>query len=153
MYAMYACKQRHGPRISRKRQRWRQMHQVNIYFWMPLDHSNHPLVDAKIVDQFSHKTWTANIKPQAQIAEMLKQHLDTMHSQGKQVQYLHCNNVPEHGAKLANICKEQGFEIEFTVPYTPQHNGMVECKIVTDCDHALAMLFGARLTKTAQGLL
>jgi len=107
--------------------------------------------DAKIVDQFLHKTWMVHIKSKAQIAEMVKQYLNTMCSQGKQVKCLCWNNANEHGVKLANICKEGGIKIEFMAPYTPQHNGIAKCNIVTDCDCAIAMLFGARLTKTAQG--
>jgi len=70
-------------------------------------------------------------------AEMIKQHLDTMCSQGKQVNISTAKNAPEHGANLTNICEEWGIEIEFIVPYTPQYNDMTECKIVTYFDNAI----------------
>jgi len=110
--------------------------------------------DAKTIDQFLHKAWTAHIKFKVQITDMVKQHLDFMKGQGNHVKYLWCDNVPKHGNKLANICKECGIDIQFTAPYTPQLNGVVEHKIITDHNWAfLAMLFGEQLTKIAQALL
>jgi len=49
------------------------------------------------------------------------------------------------------FCKECIIEIEFTAP--PQHNDMAKCKIITDCNCALAILFDARLTEMVQALL
>jgi len=109
-------------------------------------------LDAKIVDQFFCKTWTAHIKSKAQVVEMVKQHLDTMNGQGKLVKYLYCDNASKHGTKLANIYIEWGIENEFMAPCTPQHSGLVKCKI-TDQVCSLAMLFDTHLTETAQALL
>jgi len=110
-------------------------------------------LDAKIVDDYSRKTWMAHIKTKMQVTDLLKQHLDELKGQGKNVKFLRCDNAPEHGTKLTTICKERGVTVEFTAPYTPQQNGVVERKIVMDCNQALAMLFGARLTESAQALL
>jgi len=110
--------------------------------------------DAKLVDYYSHKTWTAHIKNKTQIANLVKQHLDELKGQGKHMKYLQCDNAPKHSAKLNNICKDHSVvHIEFTALYKPQQSGMVKQKIVTDCDCAMAMLIGAWLTKGAQALL
>jgi len=84
--------------------------------------------NAKIIDQFSCKAWMAHIKAKTQIANPVKQHMDTLKEQGKTIQYLCCNNAPKDGSKLATICKEHSITIEFTVPY-PQQNGVVKRKM------------------------
>jgi len=59
-----------------------------------------------IVDLLVHNLDCTYQKCKSQFSDMVKQHLDSMKGQGKQVKYLCCNNVPENGNKLANICKE-----------------------------------------------
>jgi len=68
--------------------------------------------DAKIVDQFSRKTWSCYIKTKDQIADLFKKHIDTFKGMGKTVKYLHCDNVSEQGGKLSALCKECGIQIE-----------------------------------------
>jgi len=109
--------------------------------------------DAKLIDHYSCKNWTVDIKNKTQIADLVKQHLDELKGKGKHMKYLRCDNAPEHSAKLANICKEHGVHIEFMAPYMLQQNGIVERKIVMDCNCAMAMLLGMWLTKGAQALL
>jgi len=74
-------------------------------------------------------------------------------AQGKTVKYKHCDNTPEHGNMLATICKDCGITIKFTAPYIPQHNGMDKQKTVTNCDCALAMLFGAQFDNFQRSFL
>jgi len=44
--------------------------------------------DAKIVDQFSRKTWSGHMKTKDQILEMIWMHIDVLKGQGKEVKFL-----------------------------------------------------------------
>ena len=44
--------------------------------------------DAKIVDQFSRKTWSCYMKTKDQIADLFKKHIDALKGMGKTVKYL-----------------------------------------------------------------
>jgi len=109
--------------------------------------------DAKIVDQFSRKTWSGHMKSKDQIQDLVKGHLDALNGQGKQVKFLRCDNAGEQGNKLAAICKERGIQLEYTAPNTPQQNGIVERKIATDRNRAHTMLLAAQLTDQARTML
>ncbi len=93
------------------------------------------------------------MKTKDQIADLFKKHIDTLKGMGKTVNYLCCDNASEQGGKLSVLCKERSIQIEYTMPNTPQQNGVVERKIVTDRDRAFAMLLAAQLTEKAWTLL
>jgi len=99
--------------------------------------------DAKIVDQFSRKSWDVHMKTKDQLYKILHKHLDYLKGQGITMKYLWCDNAGEQGKKLAEFCKVHGIQIKYTAPNTPQQNGIIERKIAMDCDHAYAMLLAA----------
>jgi len=99
--------------------------------------------DAKIVDQFSRKSWGGHLRTKDQVYDILKKHLEYLKGKGMTMQYLRCDNASEQGTKLADLCKSYGITMEYTAPNTPQQNGIVEQKIAMDCDRANAMLLAA----------
>jgi transposase InsO family protein len=109
--------------------------------------------DVKIVDQYSRKTWGARIKNRSKIPRLMDIHFHVMKGKRKPVKYLRCDNTGEHGAALKTICAQHGVTLEMTAPNTPQQNGVVERKIVTDRTRAHAMLEAARLNDKAKALL
>jgi transposase InsO family protein len=109
--------------------------------------------DVKIVDQYSRKTWGARIKNRSEIPRLMDIHFQVMTGKRKPVKYLRCDNAGEHGAALKKICAQHGVTLEMTSPNTPQQNGVVERKIVTDRTRAHAMMEAARLTDDAKALL
>jgi len=44
--------------------------------------------NAKIVNQFSRKTWSRHMKTKDQILEMIRMHIDVLKGQGKEVKFL-----------------------------------------------------------------
>jgi Integrase core domain len=109
--------------------------------------------DVKIVDQFSRKTWCARVKQKSQLPGLLHGHLKLLKGRGTPVKYLRCDNAGEHGNELKRVCAEEGVILEMTAPNTPQQNGVVERKIVTDRNRAHDMMEAARLTDEAKILL
>lgn len=60
------------------------------------------------------------------------------------VSKIRCDNGGEYsGAVFKNFCGEQGIEIEYTPPYTPEHNGSAERLNRTLIERARAMLIEA----------
>jgi transposase InsO family protein len=105
------------------------------------------------VDQYSRKTWGARIKNRSEIPRLMDIHFPVMKGKRKPVKYLRCDNAGEHGAALKQICAQHGVILEMTAPNTPQQNGVVERKIVTDRTRAHAMMEAARLNDKAKALL
>ena len=64
-----------------------------------------PQYNAKIVDQYSHKSWDVHMKTKDQVHEILQKHLEYLKGQGIIMKYLRCDNAGEQGKKLAEFCK------------------------------------------------
>jgi len=69
---------------------------------------------------------------------------------GHTVKYLRCDNAGEHQAKLQKVCEKFGIELEYTAPYTPQMNGVVERRIAVLLGGARAIMFSANLADDAK---
>ena len=61
------------------------------------------------------------------------------------VKYVRCDNAREHQQEFRDICTNHGVKIEYTLPNTPQQNGIVERRFATDLTKANAMLHSANL--------
>jgi len=109
--------------------------------------------DMKMVDQSSCKSWDGHMKSKDQVDNLLKTHLNVLQGKGITVKYLRCNNAGKQGGRLADLCRAHRITMEYTAPYMPQQNRVVEWKIATDCNCAYAMLLAAWLTKQARHLL
>ena len=107
----------------------------------------------KICDQFSGKTWDRFLTNKSLIPDMVEEILTSLKASNHPVQFLRCDNAGEHQDKLQKICAKFGVTLEYTAPHTPQHNGVVERRFVTDRNRAMAMMLAARLTPAAQNLL
>jgi transposase InsO family protein len=66
------------------------------------------------------------------------------------VKYLRSDNAGKHQTKLPDLCNKLVIQLEYTAPYTPQHNGAVERKFVTDRDRGNAMLNASNLRYCVQ---
>ena len=64
-----------------------------------------------------------------------------------------CDNAGEHQEQLQKICTQLAATLEYVAPNTPQHNGVVERRFVTDRDRAMAMMLAANLNTETQSLL
>ena len=107
----------------------------------------------KVVDQYSRKTWGAFMKKKSEIPQMAEALLDKLIAQGYKVKFLRCDNAGENGNKLKQICEKRGIKMEYTAPNTPQQNGIVERRFVTDRERAHAMMLHANFDLELQKLL
>jgi len=69
------------------------------------------------------------------------------------VKYIRCDNAGEHQGKLQKVCEKFGIELEYTAPYTPQMNGVIERIIAVLLNGARASLYAANLTEDSRGKL
>lgn len=76
-------------------------------------------------------------------AAMAESHFDS------RISRLRCDNGGEYvGEKFRSFCRRKGIQLEYTVPYTPQQNGVSERLNRTIMDKARAMIEDAGLSKT-----
>ena len=106
-----------------------------------------------VVDEFSGKSWSFFVKKKSQMAETVSTLLRKLSSADYSIKYLRCDNAGENTKGLAEVCDKLNIQIEFTAPYTPQQNGIVERKFVTIRDRGSAAMLKARFSEDIQGLL
>ena len=76
-----------------------------------------------------------------------------MKNLGHTVKYLRCDNAGEHQAKMAEMYEKYNVEMEYTAPYTPQMNGVVERRIAVLLNGARAAMYSANFTEETRKLL
>jgi hypothetical protein len=86
----------------------------------------------KICDQYSGMSWNYFVAEKSQISHVLAQQFKLFKGHGKKVKYLCLDNAGEHQTELCNTCAQAGVTLEYTAPSTPQLNGVVERRFVTD---------------------
>ena len=103
-----------------------------------------------VVDDHTRKSWSFFMKKKSDIANKITPLLEQLRGS---IKYMRCDNAGENVSHLAAVCRKFGIQMEYTAPYTPQTNGVVERMFVTIRDRAVAMMIGAQLTDQAQGRL
>lgn len=63
------------------------------------------------------------------------------------LKYLRCYNAGEHQSKTTEMCENNNVEMEYMPPYTPQINGVVECRITVVLNGARAVMYAANFNK------
>ena len=66
------------------------------------------------------------------------------------VKYIRCDNAGEHQGNLQKVCEKFGIELEYTAPYTPQMNGVVERRIAVLLNGEHASLYAANLAEDSR---
>ena len=107
----------------------------------------------EICDQWTGKTWDSFLKQKSDIPEMVEDLIIKLKAKNFEVKFLRCDNAGEHEEKLQKICHQLGVDLEYVAPHTPQHNGVVERRFVTDRNRAMAMMIGANFSQETQDLL
>jgi transposase InsO family protein len=67
------------------------------------------------------------------------------------VKFVRMDNAPEWDS-LKPICAQMGITMEYTAPYTPQFNGLVEREFSTIRNQAMACLLGSDMSSSEQML-
>jgi len=106
-----------------------------------------------ITDDKTRKSWSYFVNQKTQIKEVMTRFLNMMKGANVKTKYIRGDNAGENTKQLKELCDEKGITMEFTAPYTPQLNGVVERKFVTIRDRAQAMMLGAHLDNYHQGIL
>jgi hypothetical protein len=95
-------------------------------------------------------SWNALTKEKSELPDVLEPFLIKFNRINNKIQFLRCDNAGEHQTKLRSLCSRLGIQLEYTAPYTPQMNGVVERKFVTARDRGNAMLKAANLKHHVQ---
>ena len=66
---------------------------------------------------------------------------------GHTVKYLRCDNAGEHQSRMIEMCQKHNVEMEYTAPYTPQMNGVVERRIAVLLNGARAAMYAANFNE------
>jgi transposase InsO family protein len=106
-----------------------------------------------VVDDYSRKKWSFFAANKSDLATTIEPLLTLLAGFKLHVKYIRCDNAGENVKHLKGLCDQKGIQTEFTAPYTPQMNGVVERGFVTVRDSALAMMLDAGLTDEQQGKL
>jgi transposase InsO family protein len=95
-----------------------------------------------IVDDYSRFTWVFFLQEKSQTQDTLKGFLRRAQNEfGLRIKKIRSNNGTEFmNSQIEGFLKEEGIKHEFSSPYTPQQNGIVERKNRTLLDMARTML-------------
>jgi hypothetical protein len=112
-----------------------------------------------IMDDYSRFTWVFFLQEKSQTQETLKRFLRRAQNEfGLRIKKIRSDNGTEfRNSQIEGFLEEEGIKHEFSSPYTPQQNGVVERKNRTLLDMARTMLdeyktpdrFWAEATNTA----
>jgi hypothetical protein len=95
-----------------------------------------------IVDDYSRFTWVFFLQEKSQTQETLKRFLRRAQNEfGLRIKKIRSDNGTEFkNSQIEGFLEEEGIKHEFSSPYTPQQNGVVERKNRTLLDMARTML-------------
>jgi transposase InsO family protein len=95
-----------------------------------------------IVDDYSRFTWVFFLQEKSQTQEALKGFLRRAQNEfGLRIKKIRSDNGTEFkNSQIEGFLEEEGIKHEFSSPYTPQQNGVVERKNITLLDMARTML-------------
>jgi transposase InsO family protein len=82
------------------------------------------------IDDFSRFTWVFVLKLKSEVFECLIEFKELVENEsGCNIKILHIDNGGEYVKKyLQQLCIDASIQLQHTVPYTPQQNGVVERK-------------------------
>jgi transposase InsO family protein len=94
------------------------------------------------IDDFSRRTWVYFLKLKSEVFDKFLAYKALVEKQsGHQIQRLRTDNGGEYVNKnFTSYCTTQGIQMQHTVPYTPQQNGVVERKNCTLKEMANCMI-------------
>jgi transposase InsO family protein len=94
------------------------------------------------IDEFSRRTWVYFLKLKSEVFDKFLAYKALVEKQsGHQIQRLRTNNGGEYvNNNFTSYCTTQGIQMQHTVPYTPQQNGVAERKNCTLKEMANCMI-------------
>jgi transposase InsO family protein len=119
-----------------------ELHHMDLFgliAYISIDGSKYCLV---IVDDYSRFTWVFFLQEKSQTQETLKKFLSQAQNEfGLRIKKIRSDNGTEFkNSQIEGFLKEESIKHEFSSPYTPQQNGVVERRNRTLLDMARTML-------------
>lgn len=101
------------------------------------------------VDDYSKKVFIYFLKAKSETLNTFREFKNLIENQtGEWIKTLRSDNGTEYRSnESVKLCKESGINHQFTVPYTPQQNGVAERMNRTIVERAKCLLFDAKLPK------
>ena len=104
------------------------------------------------VDDATRYKYTGFGKHKSDIGEFAISVFNKVKSANHTVKFVRCDNAGENVNQLQDACEGiTGITMEYTAPYTPEQNGVVERAFASVRNRGYALMIDARLTKAAKG--
>ena len=97
----------------------------------------------KVVDEYSKYSFDRYLKKKSELWLQVRSVVRTLRSLGHTMKTIRCDIAGENSEPLKKWCSENSgghIFLEYTAPYTPQHNGIVERRFATDGKRAHAAM-------------
>lgn len=81
-----------------------------------------------LTDDYSRFTWVFPCSAKSQVFEIFKTFKKTVENElGQKIAFLHCDNGGEYSSnEFKRFANQEGIQIQYTVPHTPEQNGVAE---------------------------
>jgi hypothetical protein len=103
-------------------------------------------------DQYSGMAWNVFTPNKDKVYEITKENFYYIAGLKNKMRFVRCDNAGKYG-KIELLCHNFGLTMEYTAPYTPQKNGVVERQFATDLRRSQSMMETADLTEGLRKLL
>ena len=79
------------------------------------------------IDDHSRKLWTTSLKTKDQVLSIFKElHARVERETGRKLKTVRADNEGEYRGQFEEYCRSKGIRLEFTVPKTPELNGLAK---------------------------
>ena len=97
---------------------------------MPITSMNGSRYLLTFIDDFSKYTWVFFIKKKSEVYEKFTElNALTENASGQKIKILRSDNGGDYVSnELLHICSQSGIQVQHSIPYTPQQNGVAERK-------------------------
>jgi Integrase core domain len=90
-------------------------------------------------DQHSGMAWNVFTPTKDKVYEITKEKFYYFAGSKRKMQFFRCDNAGEYG-KIELLCHKFGVTMEYTAPYTPQQNGVVERQFTAELRRSQSMM-------------
>lgn len=105
------------------------------------------------IDDYTHFTVVYLLKNKSNVIDMFERYKSMAETHtGQKIAKIRCDNGGEYiSNKFRAICDGAGIQIQYTEPYTPQHNGVAERMNRTLLEKARSMIADSKMSKEFWG--
>ena len=101
------------------------------------------------IDDHSRRLWATPLKTKDQVLSVFKElHARVQRETGRKLKAVRAHNGGEYRGQFEEYCRSKGIRLKFTVPKTPELNGLDERMNQTIMERVRSMLAQAKLPKT-----